>query len=347
MVNVVSDSGYYYFTQHTHAYNGWLGCEFFFILSGYFMSMSLKTSENMVDDGKNKNDAFHESWNETMASMQKHLFHCVKSIWGIYLLSSLQGCIIRNIFGMESDWLTQVKAIPGELFLLQCLGVPVSSYTGVAWYLSAYLIAIFFIYPLLRRHFDVYSKYIAPIVSLAVWSTILVTYGTLSVIMNWIGPFNCGVLRAVAAMSWGCFISSHAVNFDAIKKQMRILLTIIELTLYGFIFYLMYIDGPEDRSWDSFILILILFASAITLSEISYSEKVFKLSIFGYLGKFSKYLFLNHFYWALVLPTTSVANAGKWVYFVLSICSSMIVYTISELIRKLSHRKLETITYRK
>lgn len=165
-----------------HAYNGWLGCEFFFILSGYFMANKVRSiTVNGTIQGW---DELRESWLKTLKYSYNNLSHSLKSIWGIYLLSSLQGCLIRNIFRVETDWITQVKAIPGEVFLLQCLGVPVSSYTGVAWYLSAYLIATFILYPLLRRYYYFFCSYIAPFVSVTIWSTLLATYGTLSPIMN-------------------------------------------------------------------------------------------------------------------------------------------------------------------
>ena len=90
----------------------------------------------------------------------------------------------------------------------------------------------------------------------------------------------------------------------------------------------MYINEPDDRSWDSFVLILILVASTITLSGVTYSEKIFSASFIGKLGKISKYLFLNHYYWALVLPTLPIACLGKGLYFVLSICSTFIVYLL-------------------
>ena len=133
--------------------------EMFFIVSGYFMCVSAAKAEER----------------HTGISLGKETFgfalHKIRRILPAYLYCYALGLCVwfvevgRYVYlkeGIIGLFIAIVKMIPNFL-LLSMSGVQGTQVVMITWYISAMLIAMLVIYPLLRKYKDTYTLIIAPV----------------------------------------------------------------------------------------------------------------------------------------------------------------------------------------
>ena len=138
--------------------------EMFFIVSGYFMCVSAAKAEER----------------HTGISLGKETFgfalHKIRRILPAYLYCYALGLCVwfvevgRYVYlkeGIIGLFIAIVKMIPNFL-LLSMSGVQGTQVVMITWYISAMLIAMLVIYPLLRKYKDTYTLIIAPVTALLI-----------------------------------------------------------------------------------------------------------------------------------------------------------------------------------
>lgn len=267
---------------------GYLGVDFFFMITGVFLAKSLAPYA-----AENKK----ESWPETIHESWKNVFHRIKAIYPYFLPSCIFGFLV-NAWGERWDLYEIVVRLvnaPSDLLFLQCYGYATTSFTGTVWYLSAMLFAIWFLYPIVRREYTIYVKYIAPVVAMLTVGWLLHTYGSISPA----DVFGTGFLRAIAMISLGCVIyeGTEKTRTIFLTKVGKIIISIVEILAYMAVFGYMFVQTKDMKVADGMAVLGIAIALAITISQKSMLARKFDSRAFIWLGKYSMMIYMNHFYW--------------------------------------------------
>lgn len=305
--------------------NGRIGVEFFFIVSGCLMcaSASKSTESNIGVD--------------TFIFMQKKFCRLMPNVIVAYLIMFTLYHYNAGITDVSKLILNFAKSIP-EFLLIKNSGIRFPSYNGPTWYLSAMLLNMLVIYPLIRKLKD--SFYIlALILMLFILGNFFQTYGTLSDLESWNGFILKGTIRGTAGLLAGC-ICYKISNFLCSVEYTRLGKASFMCLEWGC--YLLSITlsciYPPSRL-DYFIFLLFMVGVTITYSNISYDSVVFRSWIFHWLGIFSFSLYLGHSAWREftynIYPKGFSFKELLVCYLVAATWSGLMVHYISEYIRDL------------
>jgi peptidoglycan/LPS O-acetylase OafA/YrhL len=322
-----------------HYRGGWIGVEFFFMVTGYFMAAS--TIECHKD----------ETFDVNIEESGKHFIKRVKAIYPYFLLSCVPAFAVTRIAQVAGgsalgEALKHVAFLPYDLLFAQNLGYPVLACIGTLWYLSAMFVAIWILYPIMRRHGKAYSLYFAPMVNFFLCGFLLHNQGAISIADTYVyGWLNLGVVRAVAMISLGTFvyhISGWIKDRSAVNKKLsRMYLTLAEVFSYTITFLYMFCWKAEYAPYDYLVILVIAIGLSITTSGSSLLYGLFDNKVVMYFGKYSMVLFMNHAYWLFnIVPIASYYHinlsegALKGIGIALSLLSSMIIMTIVDAIKR-------------
>ncbi len=266
-------------------YLGKYAVEFFFVISGYLMCVSASRSEAPVDGSLGR---------ETLG----FVLHKVKAILPAYLLAFLVAWI--NWFNFTGQELLGEKGL--KKFVLKNLDmlpnfllVYMAGYDGtviirITWYISAMLIAMLLLYPLLRRFKEMFLMVVAPLL-VFFFCGYLANTSDYSGIMKYEGFLTHGMIRAIIGLCLGamtyCF--SQYIKKQSFTALSRVLLSICEFAGYLTILFLMD-HGKDDSAY--IILIFLFFTVAVTASKQAITAAAFDNRFCRFLGQFSLYIYL-------------------------------------------------------
>lgn len=319
---------------------GYIGVEFFFLVSGYLMAKSAKK----IILQKNKLES-SEIANLSWSFITKK----IKSFYVYYVGAIFLQIIIRN-FIIQHDSLVSLissflRSIP--TFTLTFMGFnnnSVSLYVGSTWYLSAMIIAIFILFPLLLKNFEGFSKLFFPVFSMFIMGYLYTTNKSIANWQGWSGLCFNGVLRALGEISLG---ASLFVLADWLKerygtasdKNAVVKTGFTVLKWFCFAVVLSFAFGLWSTG--SFNLHAYLFCACgivLSFSGITYCIPESKLS--NYLGKISLpiYIFHSIIKYAIVEFTgiESVSHGMFIAMSVFSIVASVGMMYIIDCIKKIS-----------
>ena len=263
---------------------GYIGVEFFFLVSGYFMAQSAEAARRAALPGGTGAESIRFVLRKFTSVLPYYIFSIVSSLvlCKVFINYSL---ITPTMRGLDSLW---------EMLLLQMsgLGVP-QIINGPVWYLSAMLIAMLIIYPVLRRFPDMFFNVIAPLAALLLLGHLNRVYGTLEVVAQseeWVYP---GIQRAAAEICLGCVAYSVCGKLRRFGNAGRWLLGIAEVLCY--VLTILLVNFTYKSHADFVMLLLLAVGITITFSGQSIFAGLFRSRVFGYLGRLSMALFLCHF----------------------------------------------------
>lgn len=258
---------------------GYLSVEFFFIVSGLFMTAGIKKYQHM----------------SIGLATGKNLINKYKHIFPYYSIARILAMIVQHLsinITVQQIAKDAIRSVPAFLGF-EMLGVPLYQANGLTWYISAMLVALLILFPLLFAFKEKYTGIMAPIISLFGYSYLLATVGHFSTILpldN--GTVYTGLIRGIAGMSLGsmCYKFSESLSSKKLSLYGMKLLTVIEIASYIIALMLMNTQGWIRPDF----FVVILFAIAVTLT---YSNKTFttKLKIplsNGFLGRLSLAIYL-------------------------------------------------------
>lgn len=263
---------------------GYIGVEFFFLVSGYLMAQSAQAARNANPPGGTGEESLRFVLRKFTSILPYYLFSIVSSL--VLCQAFINYTLITpTVLGLDSLW---------EMLLLQMsgLGVP-QIINGPVWYLSAMLIAMLMLYPLLRKAPDLFLNVVAPLAALLLLGHISRVHGTLNVVADtqeWVYP---GIQRAIAELCLGCIAFNVCGKLPRFGQAGRWLLGGAELLCYAGTLALANVTFMTHA--DFVMLLLLAVGVTITFSGQSIFAGLFRGRAFAYLGRLSMALFLCHF----------------------------------------------------
>lgn len=249
---------------------GYIGVEFFFILSGFFLYKSFK---------KNNND-----------SAFRYTIKRLKRLYPEYILAFIFCFILQMVqSGKEKSIECIFKAI-SEVLLIQNIGIFQGGFNYPLWYLSVLIFAGYIVYALLKKDETVFIKILSPLI-------ILFTFTLLSSskkgLENWgtVYGIYLPLLRGIADMCIGVLISKFIDTqyFKNIEKY-KVIFRIAEVFTYVCLFYIIIFQNKFEMYSILFIPMIIFIAN----NKNSLSNKFLDWKVFGNIGKITYTMYLNH-----------------------------------------------------
>ena len=154
-------------------------------------------------------------------------------------------------------FLTYLQLIPADMLYLQNIGFTVTSSIGVLWYLSAMTFAVWVLYPLLRRRYELVAS-VSPAVILLILGLIQQNCGSLDAPCTFLyGWLNTGLLRAFAGILGGvlAYYVTQKVRGINITKGMAAALTVFEVAVYIWVFYHTWSRNDFRPLLDAFVIV--------------------------------------------------------------------------------------------
>lgn len=255
------------------------GVEFFFLVSG---AMLLRSFEKQKQSKSISEDTFN------------FMIHKIKGLCPNYYVAWITLFIILSIGNnLTTIILNFFKAVP-ELLFLKMSGMPTLVFNGNTWYISAMLLALLIIYPIIRKNKDFFIKYIAPTITIFGVGYLTYNYQTVLVIDQWNGFMYAGLIRGIVEICMGClaYEISKKIKDINLTKLGKIILTLIEVGLYAGIIVLLF--SYSFRHALFVLLFVLMIALSITLSSNTYTKEIFSFKIFNWMGEYSYSLYLGH-----------------------------------------------------
>lgn len=257
---------------------GFLGVEFFFIVSGYFMFSKL--DEIKEDDISN----------ETI----KFILRKISIFFPYYIFAYIIGFIVlhyQNKIQLNMLIKDLVMSIP-SILQLQVSGIKCYQALTSTWYLSAMILSMCFLFPIAFKLKSIFSKITAPLIAVFIYGYLSLNIGNFATI----APINGGVvytglLRGIAGISLGCFCFETARYLREYKLSNygKKIVTYLEILLYFLILYLM--NYKATFRLDFIIVLLFIVALSITFSNQSHTKNIMHKE-YLWIGKLSLIIFL-------------------------------------------------------
>lgn len=303
--------------------------EFFFLVSGYLMAQSACKNNALYPDKSN---------------LGKTTFHFMKrKIKGLYpefavawMLSFVVMHLAKESFALTSitkDFLTGIW----ELCLLRMSGLAGYRANVVTWYISAMILAMLILYPLLFKFKDTFLFIFAPCLSIFLLGYMYQTFGSLNAGTAWENFYYRGFMRALADMALGCILWKIC---QGIKKYQytqlaRILFSTVELC--GYLICLIWMFGKHSDKMSFVVLMIFAVCVPITFSHEGIAAPLFDNRLCYFLGKASFSLYIGHIFWIKSLDAFFPSYSFKQQLCILAVLLIITVAAImgtSNLIRK-------------
>lgn len=266
--------------------SGSIAVEFFFVVSGFLMfGSSRKYINNGCSVGKNTRHFLLHKISNMLPEMT------VAWIIGFIVLHlHKSGLTLTSLFG---DFLTGLW----ELLFVQFSGLSGFRANTVTWYISAMLLVMLVLFPLLIKNKSFFINIIAPATVIFMLGYLCANFGNLQDPSIWLGFCNRGLPRAFAEIALGCicFPLCQQLKQMNFSKLGAYLLSFFEMG--GYLLMLIYSYNSSRGTLDFAILFCVAISITITFSEQSSIAFLFNHSVFSWLGKISFPLFLGHRYW--------------------------------------------------
>lgn len=314
---------------------GYIGVEFFFILTGYFLFAS-----SQKEEGDHRDTAI----NAAVKRIKKVYPYFLVS-WGVsFLLSHI---VNDQMYIRDLLW-DLLRGIP-QLLLLSMAGLGGSSeglwdYVGTGWYLSAMLLTILLVYPLMRRGRKTFSAAIAPVIVIYGYGYIIFEYNFLGVVNERLPFCYLGCIRALAGICLGsfCFCIVQSIPKYRLSKIGKATVSIVQIGVLLLILRLMKYGGGYN---DLIQVILFSVLIIVSLSFESYLNELCTCRISKALGIFSMVIFvtqsLTYKYPVLPYPDSWAWCYAAYIGYVLafSLANYLLVAGLKKLAPKLHIQK--------
>ena len=278
------------------------------------------------------------------------ILHKIRSFLPEFLIAWWIGFILIGVV-RQYGILDYLKAFGNdfwELTLVKMSGLFTHGIDGAMWYLSAMLLGMALLYPLLRTKRDLMTHLVCPLLALFLYGYLCQAEGHPRDPIVWLGLCYKGLVRAVAGLYTGVVI---CMAVRRIKKLAPAGLTklgnalAIGTQLLCLILTIRYMAEQEPSEYDYFymfllmLLVLISFSGFGLESVLGNSQRLHLLSAF--LGKYSLSLYLGHLYFAQhvneLLPEELYSGKIRMtVYLAAAFANGLFVMGLSALYRRYS-----------
>ena len=303
---------------------GYIGVEFFFLVSGYFFAKSvMKKKYNKKSIGK-----------DTISFIYNRLKKLIPYIIIAYVLAlSLLFFDDHNIYQLiVSIW---------NVLLLRVFGFKSVNVLVPAWYISVLILTMFITYPALVKHKENYILRVSPLIVVFGLGYLSQTTALLDLsIGHWKGFIELGLIRGIAEMNLGMIIFYISDSLKKIKytKLFTWIITIMgELLLICVLIGVQFVKVPGK--YDMIYILMMSIALLIISSTKTYDYKLLSNRFVYYLEKLTIPIFLNQAFFVPLLVTISkkidIVNYHKSIYaYVLTLIFSIIELLIIDYLKK-------------
>lgn len=340
VIVVLHHSRYVLGDDNCYFLGGSLAVEFFFFVSGYLLLVG-------ADKAGRKNGA---GTNGIGSETLHFILHKIRSFLPEFLIAWWIGFVLIGVV-RQYGVLDYLKAFGNdfwELTLVKMSGLFTHGIDGAMWYLSAMLLGMALLYPLLRTKRDLMTHLVCPLLALFLYGYLCQAEGHPRDPIVWLGLCYKGLVRAVAGLCTGVVI---CMAVRRIKKLAPAGLTklgnalAIGTQLLCLILTIRYMAEQEPSEYDYFymfflmLLVLISFSGFGLESVLGNSQRLHLLSAF--LGKYSLSLYLGHLYFAQhvneLLPEELYSGKIRMtVYLAAAFANGLLVMGLSALYRRYS-----------
>ncbi len=309
---------------------GFIATEFFFMVSGYLMAASA---------GKYYGRDLGES---TYTFIKKKILTLYPYIIPAFIIAFITRYCFSGLPFKEI--LIKLSLTYPEIFMFKMSGVSSFSYlNGPTWYISAMILTMIVLFPLLVKFKKKFIWIFSPVAVLLIYAYLFRNYTSLNMANKWIGFINVGILRSTAGLCLGCISYGICEKINDLKTELtvlgRTLLIVFELLLLGASFELMYSGYSHEQSENlMYALVFILFILVtVVFSKKTGISNIIPPALSKFLGDFSLAIYLNH---RVVIMWYS-RNKPDWsvkftvlVYIVYTVVVSLISLVIIKSIQK-------------
>ncbi len=278
---------------------GYLGVDFLFMLSGYFLMTHWMGQKR--DGTAARNTAVY-------------FLHRLKRIYPPFLVATILMQLIQWAFGGFGirNLVSGFWSIRWQFFLSHFLGAPTGFNMRSVWYLSSLVLLTWLIYYLIDRNLDLFLG-IVPVVDILIFVYISRTFGTLSMQDAYSLVFNGGLMRGFAEMTTGAIVA-YIVREIKIPDHYQRYLPLISATtricslfLIGFITMFRGFDDKDFVVLPAMILLLVVAG----LRPFGMGGGTLARFVL-YLGRISYWVYLLHLIVSLVL-VKFIPGKGYWI----------------------------------
>lgn len=235
-----------------------------------------------------------------------------------------------------------------ELTLVKMSGLFTHGIDGAMWYLSAMLLGMAILYPLLRTKRDLMTHLVCPLLALFLYGYLCQAEGHPRDPIVWLGLCYKGLVRAIAGLCTGvviCMAVRRLKRFSPSGLTKTGNALAIGAQLLCLLLTIRYMAEQEPSEYDYFymfllmLLVLLSFAGFGLESVLGNSQRLHLLSAF--LGKYSLSLYLGHLYFAQhvneLLPEELYSGKIRMtVYLAAAFANGLLVMGLSALYRRYS-----------
>lgn len=368
VIVVLHHSRYVLGDDNCYFLGGSLAVEFFFFVSGYLLLVGAdkagrkngagdllsggvdKTGKTEAAGAGTEANGIYAGTNGIGSETLHFILHKIRSFLPEFLIAWWIGFVLIGVV-RQYGVLDYLKAFGNdfwELTLVKMSGLFTHGIDGAMWYLSAMLLGMAFLYPLLRTKRDLMTHLVCPLLALFLYGYLCQAEGHPRDPIVWLGLCYKGLVRAIAGLCTGVVI---CMAVRRIKKHAPAGLTklgnalAIGIQLLCLILTIRYMAEQEPSEYDYFyifllmLLVLISFSGFGLESVLGNSHRLHRLSAF--LGKYSLSLYLGHLYFAQhvneLLPEELYSGKIRMsVYLVAAFANGLLVMGLSALYRRYS-----------
>ena len=278
------------------------------------------------------------------------ILHKIRSFLPEFLIAWWIGFVLIGVV-RQYGVLDYLKAFGNdfwELTLVKMSGLFTHGIDGAMWYLSAMLLGMAILYPLLRTKRDLMTHLVCPLLALFLYGYLCQAEGHPRDPIVWLGLCYKGLVRAIAGLCTGvviCMAVRWLKRFSPSGFTKTGNALAIGVQLLCLLLTIRYMAEQEPSEYDYFymfllmLLVLLSFAGFGLESVLGNSQRLHLLSAF--LGKYSLSLYLGHLYFAQhvneLLPEELYSGKIRMiVYLAAAFANGLLVMGLSALYRRYS-----------
>lgn len=302
--------------------------QFFFLVSGFLMAQS---SCKVIESSDRNN-------------LGQNTFIFIKrKIKGLFPEFAIAWVLAFIVMHLADRTFTTVEIIKDffngiwELCLLRMSGLAGYRANTVTWYISAMILAMLILYPLLIKYKDTFFFIIAPCLSVFLLGYMYQTFGSLGRGTTWEGFYYRGIMLALADLSLGCILWKicQVIKRYQYSTFARILFSAVELC--GYLFCLIWMFQKHSDNMHFTLLLIFAVCIPITFSHKAITAPLFDNRLCYFLGKASFSLYIGHIFWIKSLDAFFPSYTFKQQLLILAfllIITVAVIMGLSNLIRK-------------
>lgn len=311
---------------------GSIAVDFFFIISGVMMARSSFYKPYQGELGK-----------DTFNFIKKKIMGFMPHIWVAWFIAFVVKHWGRfSIVTVAKDLFNSI----GEL----CFTINAGYYgylsNGATWYISAMLLLMIIIWPLMRKYGDTFFYLIAPVIVIFLMGYTYQNFMNLKSPLKWLGFCMSSMLRGMMEICMGC------IAFRVMSVLKKVSLTTFSKTLVtlfswaGYLGVIVYSYNHDGSTADWTLVVIIWISIILTGSEQGISFNLFSHRFFQILGIYSFSLYLGHGFWSQEMPRLFpglTENRMMHLYIILSVITGLMISFLSSGISKFWTSQKESI----